>query len=149
MRRTLAPGTGRTLPHRHLDGNERFEMLDGVAKGTVDGQSRILRAGDVLEVPAGSSHVHPHTDTSATATIEHTIEPRAGFAEVYFTTWLTRLPEGRVDRQEEPTMMQIMGMIKVSDGETWVAGPPVWLQKAMAAVLGSIAERTGRGAIWP
>lgn len=42
-----------------------------------------------------------------------------------------------------------MGMIKVSDGETWVAGPPVWLQKGMAAVLGPIAERTGRGAIWP
>jgi hypothetical protein len=149
MRRTLAPGTGRTVPHRHLDGNERFELIDGVAKGTVNGQSRILRAGDVLEVPAGSSHVHPHTGKSETATFEHTIEPRAGFAEVYFVTWLTRLREGRVDRQEEPTMLQIMGMINRSDAETWVAGPPVWLQKGMAAVLGPIAERTGRGAIFP
>jgi hypothetical protein len=149
MRRTLAPGTGRTVPHRHLDGHERFTLLDGVAKGAVNGQSRILRTGDVLEVPAGSSHVHPHTGKSETATIEHTIEPRVGFAEVYLVTWLTRLPEGRVDRQEEPTLLQIMGMIKRSDGETWVTGPPVWLQKGMAAVLGTIAERTGRGAIFP
>lgn len=115
----------------------------------MDGQSRILRAGDVLEVPPGSSHVHPHTDTSATATIEHTIEPRVYFVEVYFNTWMARLPEGSVDRQDEVTFMQVMAIIKAANGGTWVAGPPVAVQKAMAAVLGPIAERTGRGVIAP
>ena len=62
---------------------------------------------------------------------------------------MARLPEGSVDRQDEVTFMQVMAMIKAANGGTWVAGPPVWLQKAMAAVLGPIAERTGRGVVGP
>ncbi|MDP9294337.1 MAG: hypothetical protein M3O90_07955, partial [Actinomycetota bacterium] len=80
----------------------------------------------MLEVPVGSSHVHPHTGRSTTATIEHTLVPRPHFAEVYFTTWLTRLPDGSVDRQDEPTLLQVMAIIKAADGGSWVAGPPVW-----------------------
>ena len=118
-----------------MNGIERFEVLEGEVTGAVAGRSRALTAGDVLEVPVGSSHVHPHTGKAATATIEHTIEPRPLFVEVYFATWLARLREGRVDRQDEPTFLQVMAILRAGGGGSWVVGPPVWLQKGMALSL--------------
>jgi quercetin dioxygenase-like cupin family protein len=88
IRRFLPPGTGKTAPHRHLDGTERFELVEGESTGSVEGSARRLATGDVLEVPVGSSHVHPHTAPGASATIIHTIEPRPRFVEVYFASWL-------------------------------------------------------------
>jgi hypothetical protein len=82
-----------------------------------------------MEVPVSSAHVHPHTDASTTAVVEHTIEPRPRFVPVFFASWLTWLGEGKVDRQDEPTLLQVMAIIKEGGGGTWVAGPPVALQK--------------------
>jgi mannose-6-phosphate isomerase-like protein (cupin superfamily) len=97
LKRTLPPGTGRTRSHRHDNGIERFHLLEGAATGSVDGTSRSLRPGDVMEVPVGSAHVHPHTDASTTAVVEHTIEPRPRFVPVFFASWLTWLAEGKVE----------------------------------------------------
>jgi quercetin dioxygenase-like cupin family protein len=143
IRRFLAPGTGKTAPHRHMDGIERFELVEGEATGSVEGSARRLAAGDVLEVPVGSRHVHPHTAPSASATIIHTIEPRRRFVQVYFASWLGWLERGQTDAQDEPTLLQIMAVIKDGGGGTWVAGPPVALQKGLARVLGRVAERRG------
>jgi mannose-6-phosphate isomerase-like protein (cupin superfamily) len=143
MRRSLPPGTGKTPAHRHLDGVERFEIIDGAATGSVDGAARLLGSGDVLDVPVGSSHVHPHTAAGATATVVHTIEPRPRFVEVFFESWFGWLERGQTDAQEEPTLLEIMAVIKDGGGGTWLAGPPVVLQKGLAQVLGRVAERRG------
>ena len=143
IRRFMPPGTGQTAAHRHMDGFERFELVEGQATGSVEGTVRHLAAGDVLEVPVGPSHVHPHTAASASATIVHTIEPRPRFVEVYFASWLGWLERGQTDAQDEPTLLQIMAVIKEGGRGTWVAGPPVALQKALAQVLGRVAARRG------
>lgn len=143
IRRFLPPGTGKTAAHRHMDGIERFEVVEGQATGSVGGTTRRLVAGDVLEVPVGSSHVHPHTMASERATVVHTIEPRARFVEVYFASWVGWLERGQTDAQDEPTLLQIMAVIKNGGGGTWVAGPPVALQKALAEVFGRVAARRG------
>ncbi|MDP9347484.1 MAG: cupin domain-containing protein [Actinomycetota bacterium] len=87
LRRRMPPHTGRGAPHRHLDGIERFTVLEGEAKGSVHGRSRRLGPGDVLDVPVGAAHVHPHTGGD-TALVEHVIEPRPRFVQVYFASWL-------------------------------------------------------------
>ena len=112
LRRTLPAGTGRTAPHRHLeDAVERFTLLEGEATGTVAGEKRRLRAGDVMEIPRGASHVHPHTGRGMTAVVEHVVEPRVRFVEVYFPSWLAWLADGRVDRQDEPKLAGVMAVI--------------------------------------
>ena len=147
MRRELPPATGRTPPHRHTNGVETFQVIDGEVTGSVAGQKRLLRAGDVLEVPLGTAHVHPHTADDMIAVIEHTIEPRPQFVEVYFGSWLTWLAEGRVDRQDEPVLLGVMAVIRDGGGGTWVVGPPVAAQRALAAVLGRVAAARGYRAV--
>lgn len=143
LRRTLPPGTGKTPAHRHHDGIERFRVLEGSATGSVDGLPRPLRPGDVMEVPVGHAHIHPHTDATSTAKVEHVIEPRPRFVSVFFASYLTWLGEGRVDKQDEPTLLQVMAIMREGGGGTWVAGPPVPVQKALAAVLGRVANARG------
>ena len=143
VRRRLPPGTGKTAAHRHMDGSERFEVIEGEATGSVDRRERHLVAGDVLEVPAGSAHVHPHTAATATATIVHAIEPHSRFVEVYFASWLRWLEQGATDAQDEPTLLQIMSVIRSGGGGTWVTGPPIAVQKGLARVLGRVAELRG------
>jgi len=143
LKRTLPPATGKTPPHRHDNGIERFRILEGAATGSVGGAVRTLRAGDVMEVPVGSAHVHPHTDAATTAIVEHTIEPRPRFVSVFFASYLTWLAEGKVDKQDEPTLLQVMAIIKEGGGGTWVSGPPVAAQKVLASVLGTVAGARG------
>jgi mannose-6-phosphate isomerase-like protein (cupin superfamily) len=83
LKRALPPGTGKTPSHRHDNGIERFRLLEGAATGSVDGTPRSLRPGNVMEVPVGIAHVHPHTDASTTAVVEHTMghRPARGGAE--------------------------------------------------------------------
>jgi quercetin dioxygenase-like cupin family protein len=140
--RTLPPRTGKTAAHRHMNAVERFELLEGEATAAVEGKARALAPGDVLEVPVGSSHVHPHA-VGATATILHTVEPRTKFVEVYFASWLGWLEQGATDAQDEPTLLQIMAVIKEGGGGSWVSGPPVFLQKGLAQVLGRVAALRG------
>jgi len=149
IRRTLPSGTGRTAPHRHMEPGavERFTLLEGTATGKLGGEQRRLGPGDVLEVRSGDVHVHPHTGAGETATLEHAIEPREPFVPVYFASWLTWLERGHVDRQDEPMLLGIMSVLRAAGGETWVAGPPVAVQKALAALLAPVANRRGLRAV--
>ena len=148
LRRTLPPSTGRTAPHRHLeDAVERFTLIEGEASGTVAGEKRRLRAGDVMEIPRGASHVHPHTARDMTAVVEHVVEPRVRFVEVYFPTWLAWLADGRVDRQDEPKLAGVMAVLDAAGGDTWVTGPPIPVQRFAGRVGARIAALRGLRAI--
>jgi quercetin dioxygenase-like cupin family protein len=143
LKRILPPGTGRTPSHRHDNGVERFRVIEGEATGSVGGRARLLRADDVMEVPVGSAHLHPHTDESTIATVEHVIEPRPRFVLVFFASWLTWLGEGRVDKQDEPTLLGVMAVLKEGGGGTWVSGVPVGAQRLLATVLARVASARG------
>jgi len=56
METTYEPGAAPAPPHRHPAQDERFVVLAGAVWTKVDGAERILREGEVLEVPAGTSH---------------------------------------------------------------------------------------------
>jgi hypothetical protein len=50
---------------------------------------------------------------------------------------------GSVDAQDEPTLLQVMAILKEGGGGTWVSGPPVAVQRVMAGVLGRVANARG------
>ena len=61
----VAPGGGNVL-HRHHGFSERFEVVDGVLTGHVDGEP-----GDAATAPIGSLHrVRNETDAPVTARVE-------------------------------------------------------------------------------
>lgn len=128
VRRTLPPGTGKVAAHRHTNVIEPFEVIEGGATGSVDGKARVLEPGDVLEVPVGLAHVNPHPGAAAPATIVHSVEPRPSFVEMYFASWLGWLEQGVTDAQDEPTLLQIMAVIKsrtvtVAAAAGWLGRP--------------------------
>lgn len=43
-------------PHLHPDQEERFEVIEGGVRANVGGEERVLRAGDELLIPAGTTH---------------------------------------------------------------------------------------------
>jgi hypothetical protein len=62
---------------------------------------------------------------------------------VFFASYLTWLAEGKVDRQDEPTLLQVMAIIDAGGGGTWVTGPPVAAQKILARLLARVARARG------
>lgn len=148
IRRTFPPGTGAGKAHYHLDGSERFTVIEGSAVGSVDGEDRLLVAGEVMEVAPATSHVHPHP-IDGRAVIEHEIFPRPDFVPVYFGSYLTWLEEGRCDAQDEPTMSQVMAILRVAHGNTWVTGVPIAAQKGVAALVGRMAAMRGLRPVVP
>ena len=53
-----------SLPHRLLDRSEVYIILEGEGTAYVDGQAAVLRAGDVLFIPAGAEQYLDNTGTS-------------------------------------------------------------------------------------
>lgn len=153
VKRTLPPSTGKGAAHYHENGVERFTVIEGTVTAAVDGDTRTLGPGDELFVPVGSSHEHPRTGPDGPAVVIHAIEPDPAlpetpteipsFPQVYFASWLGWLEAGEVDDQEEPSFLQIMTVIKDGGGGSWVVGPPVIAQRALAAVLGRAAALRG------
>jgi mannose-6-phosphate isomerase-like protein (cupin superfamily) len=47
---------GRPPPHLHPDQDEHFEVLDGRLHALVDGDQRMLEAGETIDVPRGTTH---------------------------------------------------------------------------------------------
>jgi hypothetical protein len=70
--------------------------------------------------------------------------PRAAAGDRQGLTWLA---EGRVDKQDEPTLLAVMAVIREGGGGTWVVGPPVAAQKVLAQVLGRVAGARGYRAV--
>ncbi len=147
IRRTMPENTGKVPDHFHENGVETFQVIEGSATGSVDQVECRLGPGDLLEIPVGSRHVHPFTSPGETAVVEAWIEPRPEFAQTYFASWLQWLKDGKTDKQDEITFLQVMALLKDGGGGTWVSGPPVPVQKVLGQVLGRVANLTGTKAI--
>lgn len=56
MRATYRPGSTLPIAHLHPNQNEHFSVLQGEMWCLVDGVETTLRAGDSIDIPAGSVH---------------------------------------------------------------------------------------------
>lgn len=56
METTLVAGANRPPLHRHPEQTERYEVLEGELQAQLGRKRRILAPGEVLEIPAGTSH---------------------------------------------------------------------------------------------
>ncbi len=69
--------------HFHLSQEERFEVSEGQLHARVNGEERVLRAGDMLEVPRGTPHSMWATEaTRATWQVRPALRTAEFFAAV-------------------------------------------------------------------
>lgn len=69
---TLDPGQG-PPPHRHLDRDEYFYVLDGTYALSVDGRESMIGPGTLVFVPRGTVHAFHNAGTAAGRLLEWTI----------------------------------------------------------------------------
>ena len=56
MEATYEPSSNPPIPHFHPSQREHFEILEGSMQVRIDGDERELRAGDTLDIAAGTVH---------------------------------------------------------------------------------------------
>src|SRR3954454_4251424 len=126
--------------HVHRRQTERFEPLSGALRLVMTGtEPRVLRPGDVGEVPPGT----PHRQISeGEGTVRVTIRP-AGATEAFLERLAELCREGRVTRTGLPRPVAAAELVRDFGADGGAAQPPPAVQRALAAgILG--AARAGR-----
>ena len=118
-----------TQAHVHRRQTERFEVVAGVLRLAMDGEERLLRAGDVAVVPPGKAHEQAGIEDGTTVRI--TLSPAAG-SEAFFERlgYLSR--EGRFTRGGYPRPLAAAEMIRDFSADSAAAHPPAAVQRALA-----------------
>jgi mannose-6-phosphate isomerase-like protein (cupin superfamily)/uncharacterized protein YndB with AHSA1/START domain len=127
-------------PHVHLHQTERFEPLAGSMRLVMDGEERVLRPGDVAEVPPGTTHRQVSLEDGATVRI--TLSP-AATSEAFLERLADLSRDGRLTRGGYPTPVAVAEIVRDFGRDGGAAQPPAPVQRALAAaILG--AARAGR-----
>jgi mannose-6-phosphate isomerase-like protein (cupin superfamily) len=140
IERVMKPHTGKADAHVHLDYVERFEILDGTATVEVDRQPRTLAAGETLELQPGTAHRNPYNDSNADLRLRHSTSPGGDFVESFVSSLGHHMENGTVNKQGEFPQLQLFVVLHATRAQSFLAGPPVPLQKPVIA-LGALIGR--------
>ena len=141
LRRFVKPGTGRTVPHVHMDLVERFVIESGRASARLDRRRVELGPSEAMDVPPGRGHVNPWNTGTGDLVLRHTFEPASDFALAYVETLGHLMAEGRTDRQGEAPLSAAFAVAHHTDSQTFAAGLPHRPQTALLAPIGARLAR--------
>jgi quercetin dioxygenase-like cupin family protein len=135
----MAPGVPPMFEHVHARQEERIEVVSGTASYRLDGKDHRLTAGEIVVLPPGSSHtlwnsgddeVHAIVQARPALTLETVFETLYGLAR-----------DGKTNNEGRPNLLQ--GAVIGLESGTFLAGPPILVQKASLAVLVPLAKLFG------
>ena len=136
-------------PHRHPDGPEGWELLEGSARYKVAREEHAATAPHTWEVPGNTSHVHPWNDGDVGLRVRQTIDADIDGlvlgVERYFETLMALAQRGAVDKRFD-IKSPLQGALTIREflmPGSYLAGPPTWLQNALFATLAAVARRRG------
>ena len=141
--RSFAPGTGRADPHLHEDFTQTWEALSGDGMIEVDGAERQLRAGDRVAIEPGTRHRDPWNTTQSPLHVRGLFQPDNDFIEGYAEAYAHHLTEGGLNDQDEMPFLQIVVIVRATNGRSWGGFPPVAVQKAGLPLLAAIGRLRG------
>ena len=141
--RSFASGTGRQDPHLHEDFTQTWEALSGDGMVEIDGTERQFSAGDRVIIEPGTRHRDPWNPGAAKLHARGIFEPDNDFIEAYAEVYAHLLTEGGLNDQEELPFLQVVVLIKATNGRSWGASPSVGLQKAGLPLLAAIGRLRG------
>lgn len=131
------------MPVRHLhpQQTERFEVVSGVFKVECAGKIIHLQPGEKFFIEKGIPHQWWNESEQDEAHVVITLEPALNFEIMQEQIF------GICNSRGELSFLQIMAMAK--EYEMIIAGPPIWLQQVMWAVLGPIGRMLGYKKYYP
>jgi mannose-6-phosphate isomerase-like protein (cupin superfamily) len=77
----LKPSAGEAVEHIHENTHERYIILSGTMRASLDGKQLRLKAGDVLDIPQGTRHINPWNNSRKEASMQLWLSPENGYAE--------------------------------------------------------------------
>lgn len=140
FRMTLAPGGHLPVRHLHPNQQEEFAVKKGRFRIEAGGQEQYLSSGDVVAVKKGIPHRFWNALTDEETELEITFMPALN-TETFLEQFFGLSNDDKTRADGTPAFLQLMAMANTY--EIYVAGPPLWLQKAMGAVLGSVGRLMG------
>jgi mannose-6-phosphate isomerase-like protein (cupin superfamily) len=139
--RVMPPGKGKADPHIHLDCDQDYEIVAGSATLEVSGRTRTLVAGETINIPRSTAHRDPYNVSGAELRFRATISPCPPFIDAFGRALAEGYLSGSVNAQDELPILKIFVLAQAFDGQSFRAGIPLGLQRAMlpaAAALGRL-----------
>ena len=132
-----------SMPVRHLHPTqaETIEVISGIFKVECDGDIKYLKSGEKFTIDKGKPHQWWNESESEEVYVVFTIEPANKFQEMQQQIF------GICNAKGKLSFLQIMVMAKEYD--MVIAGPPMFLQKIMRAVLAPIGRMLGYKKYYP
>lgn len=129
--------------HIHTSLPEKFIVAEGTLSLLVNGEKMLLRPGESLLVSPGTPH-KPFNETDSPVVVKGPFTSEYALPE-QFSVFLTQaygyFDESESNRQFPKALLQ---MSRFSPKyELWLAGPPIFLQRALFFVIGPTARLLG------
>jgi len=125
--------------HIHAVQEERYDVREGWLTFKLNGVIRRAGPGERVVIPAGTRHSWWNAeDESALAILE--LQPALN-TETIFETLFGLARDGKTNAKGVPGLLQLAVLVVASD--SYVAGPPIWLQRFALGVLAFIARLAG------
>jgi mannose-6-phosphate isomerase-like protein (cupin superfamily) len=122
-------------PHIHADSEERVELIAGKARMRKGGEEQKLVPGEAVVIPAGTVHF---LRGEGEEFLHFRMQMRPAMkTETMFETLIGLHRDGK--NIQNPLQQSLLA----KEHTTYLAGPPIWLQKALMTLLGSIGRLFG------
>jgi len=128
--------------HYHPRQAEHFEVLSGELEVRLDGELRTLRAGESLDVPAGTRH--SMWNGSARETSARWATRPALQTEAFFEAFWGLAQDGKVTKAGLPEPLQAAVLLREFKEEFRLARPPRVVQDLAFGLLAAIGRAAGR-----
>ena len=138
----VAPGAAGPPEHFHENFEERFTVVSGTLSILLNGEKRMLRAGETLVIPPMTRH-KPFNETNETVIVQgdnpKILPLKFGYALSQLYGFMDQYPDG-------PSVRQMLMQLSVygNDADTWIAdGPSLNMQKALRVIMAPTARLLG------
>jgi quercetin dioxygenase-like cupin family protein len=136
-------GGGNALLHIHPHAEERFSVRSGRIKVVVEGEEHVIGPGETFVVPRGKPHFFANAGNSD---VEITIEFAPAQQHLRFFANFANAAANQTQwfsKKGDPHFLLIALVLNTYPDHLYLAGPPVFLQKLIFALLAPLSRLRG------
>lgn len=131
--------------HVHSDFDETFEITNGELSLLVNGEVKKIRPGQQLHIPKGTPH-KPFNETADTIYTKELIAFPEKFA--FYLVQVYGLMDNKGLGKSAGTMFQV-SLLNHEGFDSYIAGPPVFMQRAISFILTPATRLFGYKSFYP
>ncbi len=138
---TFTPHSKEPMPHYHPKQVEDFVVLKGEMNVRIDGEVRVLKENESLQIPANKIHSMWNASENIT-TVNWKTQP-ALKTEYFLETAFGLAADGKTNEASTPGILQAVLLLNNFTDTYRLASPPFLLQKILFTLLTPIALLCG------